>query len=83
MLNLVSSRNRSVITERLTPDLLCWSIEAPFRSFVFFRTIPPLSPANIVRGQFEGYREEPGVAQFEILCTPAGDGARFTAPHGV
>ena len=26
-----------------------------------FRTIPPLSPANIVRGQFQGYREEPGV----------------------
>ncbi len=27
-----------------------------------FRTIPPLSPANIVRGQFHGYREEPGVS---------------------
>jgi glucose-6-phosphate 1-dehydrogenase len=27
-----------------------------------FRTIPPLSPANIVRGQFHGYRSEPGVA---------------------
>ena len=26
-----------------------------------FRTIPPLSPANIVRGQFHGYRQEPGV----------------------
>jgi glucose-6-phosphate 1-dehydrogenase len=26
-----------------------------------FRTIPPLSPANIVRGQFNGYRSEPGV----------------------
>jgi glucose-6-phosphate 1-dehydrogenase len=26
-----------------------------------FRTIPPLSPANIVRGQFHGYRDEPGV----------------------
>jgi glucose-6-phosphate 1-dehydrogenase len=26
-----------------------------------FRTIPPLSPANIVRGQFRGYRQEPGV----------------------
>ncbi len=26
-----------------------------------FRTIPPLSPANIVRGQFLGYRDEPGV----------------------
>jgi glucose-6-phosphate 1-dehydrogenase len=27
-----------------------------------FRTIPPLSPANIVRGQFKGYRDEPGVS---------------------
>ncbi len=27
-----------------------------------FRTIPPLSPANIVRGQFRGYRKEPGVS---------------------
>ncbi len=27
-----------------------------------FRTIPPLSPANIVRGQFRGYRDEPGVS---------------------
>lgn len=26
-----------------------------------FRAIPPLSPANIVRGQFVGYRNEPGV----------------------
>jgi glucose-6-phosphate 1-dehydrogenase len=26
-----------------------------------FRTIPPLSPANIVRGQFHGYRDEAGV----------------------
>jgi len=27
-----------------------------------FRTIPPLDPAHLVRGQFRGYREEPGVA---------------------
>jgi len=27
-----------------------------------FRTIPPLSPLTIVRGQFHGYREEPGVS---------------------
>ena len=27
-----------------------------------FRMIPPLSPANIVRGQFKGYRDEPGVS---------------------
>ena len=27
-----------------------------------FRTIPPIDPANVVRGQFKGYRQEPGVA---------------------
>jgi len=27
-----------------------------------FRMIPPLDPANTVRGQFTGYRKEPGVA---------------------
>ena len=27
-----------------------------------FRTIPPINPANVVRGQFTGYRQEPGVA---------------------
>jgi glucose-6-phosphate 1-dehydrogenase len=27
-----------------------------------FRTIKPLDPADLVRGQFEGYRKEPGVA---------------------
>ena len=27
-----------------------------------FRTIPPLQPENLVRGQFLGYRSEPGVA---------------------
>jgi glucose-6-phosphate 1-dehydrogenase len=25
------------------------------------RTIPPIDPADVVRGQYEGYREEPGV----------------------
>jgi glucose-6-phosphate 1-dehydrogenase len=27
-----------------------------------FRMIPPLLPENLVRGQFVGYRNEPGVA---------------------
>jgi glucose-6-phosphate 1-dehydrogenase len=27
-----------------------------------FRMIPPLDPAHMVRGQFRGYRDEPGVA---------------------
>jgi len=28
-----------------------------------FRTIPPIEPTNLVRGQFRGYRDEPGVAK--------------------
>ena len=28
-----------------------------------FRTIPPINPANLVRGQYIGYRQEPGVAR--------------------
>ena len=27
-----------------------------------FRAIPPLKPSQLVRGQFRGYRNEPGVA---------------------
>jgi glucose-6-phosphate 1-dehydrogenase len=27
-----------------------------------FRAIPPIKPESVVRGQFEGYRDEPGVA---------------------
>ncbi len=27
-----------------------------------FRMIPPITPENLVRGQFTGYRNEPGVA---------------------
>jgi len=28
-----------------------------------FKTIPPLKPTDVVRGQFRGYRQEPGVAR--------------------
>jgi glucose-6-phosphate 1-dehydrogenase len=36
-----------------------------------FRSIPPLSPADVVRGQFRGYRDEPGVAAGSTVETYA------------
>jgi len=36
-----------------------------------FRTIPPLRPKDLVRGQFEGYRKEEGVAQNSKIETYA------------
>jgi glucose-6-phosphate 1-dehydrogenase len=36
-----------------------------------FRAIPPIEPANIVRGQFEGYHDEPGVAAGSTVETYA------------
>jgi glucose-6-phosphate 1-dehydrogenase len=36
-----------------------------------FRMIPPLDPADLVRGQFRGYRQEPGVAQHSQVETYA------------
>jgi glucose-6-phosphate 1-dehydrogenase len=37
-----------------------------------FRTIPPLDPADLVRGQFRGYQQEPGVAPDSRVETFAG-----------
>ena len=34
-----------------------------------FRTIPPIEPGNLVRGQFRGYRDEPGVAKGSTVET--------------
>lgn len=36
-----------------------------------FRTVRPLDPADVVRGQFDGYREEPGVAPESTVETYA------------
>ena len=36
-----------------------------------FRAIPPIQPENVVRGQFEGYRDEPGVAPGSTVETYA------------
>jgi glucose-6-phosphate 1-dehydrogenase len=45
-----------------------------------FRTIPPIEPTNLVRGQFRGYRDEPGVAKDSKVETFAACGWRST--HG-
>ena len=62
---------RDVIQNHMLQVVAFLAMEPPTRMYVdsvrdeqvkIFRTIPPLSPVNIVRGQFRGYREEPGVS---------------------
>ncbi len=62
---------RDVVQNHLLQVVAFLAMEPPTRMYVdsvrdeqvkIFRTIPPLNPANIVRGQFEGYREEKGVS---------------------
>ena len=62
---------RDVIQNHMLQVVAFLAMEPPTTMYVdsvrdeqvkIFRTIPPLSPANIVRGQFRGYREEPGVS---------------------
>jgi glucose-6-phosphate 1-dehydrogenase len=62
---------RDVVQNHMLQVVAFLAMEPPTMMYVdsvrdeqvkIFRTIPPLSPANIVRGQFEGYREEPGVS---------------------
>ena len=62
---------RDVVQNHLLQVVAFLAMEPPTMMYVdsvrdeqvkIFRTIPPLSPANIVRGQFNGYRKEPGVS---------------------
>jgi len=62
---------RDVVQNHLLQVISFLAMEPPTAMYVdsvrdeqakIFRTIPPLSPAHIVRGQFHGYRDEPGVA---------------------
>jgi len=62
---------RDVVQNHLLQVVALLAMEPPTTTYAdsvrdeqvkVFRTIPPLSPANIIRGQFEGYRKEPGVA---------------------
>ena len=62
---------RDVVQNHLLQVIACLAMEAPpggdpealrdARTGVL-QAIKPLSPANLVRGQFRGYRDEPGVA---------------------
>ena len=62
---------RDVVQNHMLQVVAFLAMEPPTTMYVdsvrdeqvkIFRTIPPLSPANIVRGQFRGYRDEPGVS---------------------
>jgi len=62
---------RDVVQNHLLEVVSYLAMEPPTNMYVdsvrdeqvkVFHTIPPLSPANIVRGQFDGYRKEPGVS---------------------
>jgi glucose-6-phosphate 1-dehydrogenase len=62
---------RDVVQNHLLQVVAFLAMEPPTMIYVdsvrdeqvkVFRTIPPLSPVHIVRGQFRGYRDEPGVS---------------------
>ena len=46
-----------------------------------FRAIPPLEPAQVVRGQFRGYRQEPGVAAHSTVETFAAARLQIDTPR--
>ena len=62
---------RDVVQNHLFQVLANLAMEPPIRTdsesirdekVKVFKAIPPLEPKNLVRGQFRGYRKEPGVA---------------------
>ena len=62
---------RDVVQNHMLQVVAYLAMEPPTRMYTdsvrdeqvkVFRTIPPLSPVHIVRGQFHGYRDEPGVS---------------------
>jgi len=62
---------RDVVQNHLFQVLAFLAMEPPTGLYVdslrdeivkVFRVIPPITPKNLVRGQFRGYRQEPGVA---------------------
>jgi glucose-6-phosphate 1-dehydrogenase len=63
---------RDVIENHLMNVLVILAMEAPAGDFEaglidekvkIFKAIRPLTPADVVRGQFDGYHDEPGVAK--------------------
>lgn len=62
---------RDVIQNHLFQVLAFLAMEPPSRMYLdalrdeqvkVFRSVPPIRPTHVVRGQMRGYREEPGVA---------------------
>jgi glucose-6-phosphate 1-dehydrogenase len=62
---------RDVIQNHMLQVIALLAMEPPTTSYFeslhdeqvkIFRMIPPIDPAHLVRGQFRGYRDEPGVA---------------------
>jgi glucose-6-phosphate 1-dehydrogenase len=69
---------RDVVQNHLMQVVGFLAMEAPALSYhdslrdelvKVFRQIRPLEPENVVRGQFSGYRQEPGVAQDSTVET--------------
>jgi glucose-6-phosphate 1-dehydrogenase len=62
---------RDVVQNHMLQVVALLAMEMPTRMFSgslrdeqakVFHTIPPIAPSDVVRGQFRGYRKEPGVA---------------------
>jgi glucose-6-phosphate 1-dehydrogenase len=71
---------RDVIQNHLLQIVSYLSMEAPSATYgeairdeqaKVLRNIRPLAPADMVRGQFRGYRDEPGVAKDSYMATYA------------
>ena len=69
---------RDVVQNHLFQVLTNLAMEPPVRTdsesirdekVKVLKAMPPLDPGNLVRGQFRGYRKEPGVAQDSVVET--------------
>ncbi len=69
---------RDVVQNHLLQVVSYLAMEAPSATYgeairdeqaKVLRTVRPLSPENMVRGQFRGYRDEPGVAPDSYMAT--------------
>jgi len=71
---------RDVVQNHLLQVVALLAMEAPTSMYwesirdeqvKVFRMIPPIQPARLVRGQFQGYKDEPGVARDSTVETYA------------
>ncbi len=69
---------RDVVQNHLLQVIALLAMDAPTRhdadamqseKLRLFRAIRPLAPTDVVRGQFQGYRDEPGVARHSTIET--------------